>query len=279
MTPTVMDEARAPTERLDIVLVRRGLARSREQASTLIAAGAVTVHGRTVTKASTRVDADASITATPTGPSYVSRGGHKLAGALTDLAPAGLSVTGRGCLDAGASTGGFTQVLLEAGAVVVHAVDVGTAQLAAALAEDPRVVVHDSTNVRDLEPSMLGGPVELAVADLSFISLPKVMAGLARCVSADGDLLLMVKPQFEVGRGRVGADGVVRSAGLRTEAVAGVAAAAAALGFGLAGASVSQLPGPAGNVEYFLWCRRDVPVAEPASMGVLVQSGSWPGPA
>ena len=278
MTRAVMDEAPGRPERIDVLLVKRGLARSREQASTLIAAGAVAVQGRTVTKASTRVHADAAVTATSTGPTYVSRGGHKLAGALADLAPVGLVVAGRRCLDAGASTGGFTQVLLEAGAAVVHAVDVGTAQLAPLLTGDPRVVVHDATNVRELDPATLDGPVDLAVADLSFISLRKVLSGLAGCVVAAGDLLLMVKPQFEVGRGRVGADGVVRSADLRAEAVAGVAESAAALGFGVAGASVSRLPGPAGNVEYFLWCRRDAPRAEADAIAALVRTGSWSGP-
>jgi 23S rRNA (cytidine1920-2'-O)/16S rRNA (cytidine1409-2'-O)-methyltransferase len=279
MTPAVMDDARAPTERLDVLLVRRGLARSREQASTLIADGAVAVQGQTVTKASTRVQADTIVTATPSGPTYVSRGGHKLAGALAELLPIGLVVAGRTCLDAGASTGGFTQVLLEAGAAVVHAVDVGTAQLAATLAGDERVVVHDATNVRELDPATLGGPVDLVVADLSFISLRKVLAGLAGSVRNEGDLLLMVKPQFEVGRGRVGADGVVRSPDLRAEAVAGVAESAADLGFGVAGASVSRLPGPAGNVEYFLWCRRDAPIAGPDAFQALVGTGSWPGSA
>ncbi|MDQ3114317.1 MAG: TlyA family RNA methyltransferase [Actinomycetota bacterium] len=274
MTAAVMDDASAPSERLDVLLVRRGLARSREHASTLIAAGAVTVRGQTVTKASTRVGTDAPVVASSVGPSYVSRGGHKLAGALADLGPAGLVVVGRRCLDAGASTGGFTQVLLEAGAGIVHAVDVGTAQLAPSLVADPRVVVHDATNVRDLDPQMLGGPVDLVVADLSFISLGKVLAGLARCVVETGDLLLMVKPQFEVGRGRVGADGVVRSPDLRLLAVAAVAESAAELGLGIAGASVSRLPGPAGNIEYFLWCRRDAPEVDAASLEALVRTAS-----
>lgn len=270
----VTEGARAPTERLDVLLVRRGLARSREHASTLIAAGAVEVHGRTVTKASTRVGGEAVVVATSTGPTYVSRGGYKLAGALADLGPAGLQVAGRTCLDAGASTGGFTQVLLEAGAAVVHAVDVGTAQLAATLVADSRVVVHDNTNVRDLDPSTLGGAIEVAVADLSFISLVKVLEGLARCVVSTGDLLLMVKPQFEVGRGRVGADGVVRSPDLRLGAVTAVAESAAGLGLGVAGASVSRLPGPAGNIEYFLWCRRDAVGVDLGALDALVRTGS-----
>ena len=277
MTRAVMDGVLAPIERLDVLLVKRGLARSREQASTLIAAGAVEVEGRTVTKPSTRVHADALVTATPTGPTYVSRGGHKLAGALVDLAPLGLAVDDRRCLDAGASTGGFTQVLLAAGAGVVHAVDVGTGQLAPSIRADPRVIVHDGTNVRELDPATVDGPVDLVVADLSFISLRKVLPGLAGCVDDDGDLLLMVKPQFEVGRGRVGVDGVVRSDDLRAEAVAGVAESADALGFGVAGASVSRLPGPAGNVEYFLWCRRDAPPAVAAALADLVRTGSWAG--
>jgi 23S rRNA (cytidine1920-2'-O)/16S rRNA (cytidine1409-2'-O)-methyltransferase len=262
------------TERLDVALVRRGLARSREHASALIATGGVTMPGRTGLKPSTRVSTDTPVTATPTGPSYVSRGGAKLAGALAELGPLGLRVDGRRCLDAGASTGGFTQVLLESGARVVHAVDVGTAQLAPVLRGDPRVIVHDATNVRTLGPATIGGPVDLVVADLSFISLRKVLASLTQCVVGDGDLLPLVKPQFEVGRGRVGPRGVVRSNELRAEAVANVADAAAQLGFGVAGAAVSRLPGPAGNIEYILWLRRDTPPADSELLATIVQSGS-----
>jgi 23S rRNA (cytidine1920-2'-O)/16S rRNA (cytidine1409-2'-O)-methyltransferase len=196
------------------------------------------------------------------GPEHVSRGGRKLAGALTAFAPAGLRVRGRRCLDAGASTGGFTEVLLREGADTVVAVDVGYGQLAWALRNDSRVTVMERTNVRALTPEQIGGPVQLTVADLSFISLRLVLPALAGATEPDGDLVPMVKPQFEVGRGRVGAGGVVRDPDLRAEAVLDVAAAGAELGLGVAGVVASPLPGPAGNVEFFLWLRRGAPPAD-----------------
>jgi 23S rRNA (cytidine1920-2'-O)/16S rRNA (cytidine1409-2'-O)-methyltransferase len=168
----------------------------------------------------------------------------------------GLTVAGKRCLDAGASTGGFTDVLLRAGAARVVAVDVGYGQLAWSLRSDPRVEVHDRTNVRSLVPEQIGGPVQLTVADLSFISLRLVLAALAACTDPGGDLLPMVKPQFEVGKGRVGDGGVVRDPALRAEAVLDVARYAAELGLAVAGVTPSPLPGPSGNVEFFLWLRR-----------------------
>jgi 23S rRNA (cytidine1920-2'-O)/16S rRNA (cytidine1409-2'-O)-methyltransferase len=244
--------------RLDAELVRRGLARSREQAVELIDAGRVEVRGSVAHKAAAMVDpADpVRVVGEDAGDGYVSRGGHKLTGALAAFAPLGLAVAGRRCLDAGASTGGFTDVLLRNGAAQVVAVDVGYGQLAWALRTDPRVVVHDRTNVRSLTPEQIGGPVRLTVADLSFISLRLVLAALAACTEPDGDLLPMVKPQFEVGKGRVGDGGVVRDPELRAEAVLEVARYAAELGLGLAGVVPSPLPGPSGNVEFFLWLRR-----------------------
>jgi 23S rRNA (cytidine1920-2'-O)/16S rRNA (cytidine1409-2'-O)-methyltransferase len=245
--------------RLDAELVRRGLARSREQAAELIAAGKVTVAGQRASKPATQVGRDAPVTvaAGAGGPEYVSRGGHKLAGAL-DAFP-GLTVAGRRCLDAGASTGGFTDVLLRAGAAHVVAVDVGYGQLAWRLRTDPRVTVLDRVNVRALEPSQVAPPPEVVVADLSFISLTLVLPALAACAAPDADFVLMVKPQFEVGKGRVGPGGVVRDPADRAAAVHGVCAAAAALGLGVAGVAASPLPGPAGNVEYFVWLRRGAP--------------------
>jgi 23S rRNA (cytidine1920-2'-O)/16S rRNA (cytidine1409-2'-O)-methyltransferase len=192
----------------------------------------------------------------PDRPDYFSRGGHKLAGALADFAEQGLSVAGRRCLDAGASTGGFTDVLLRAGAAQVVAVDVGYGQLAWSLRQDPRVQVHDRTNVRELTPELVGGPVDVVVGDLSFISLELVLDALLGVTAPDGDLALMVKPQFEVGKERLGKGGVVRDARHRAESVIAVAAEAAARGWGAVAVSTSPLPGPAGNVEYFLWLRR-----------------------
>jgi 23S rRNA (cytidine1920-2'-O)/16S rRNA (cytidine1409-2'-O)-methyltransferase len=244
--------------RLDAELVRRRLARSREHAAELVVSGRVSVGGVTASKPATQVGTDVAIVVAedPDRPDYVSRGGHKLAGALAAFAPLGLSVAGRRCLDAGASTGGFTDVLLRAGAREVVAVDVGYGQLAWSLRSDDRVHVHDRTNVRQLTVELIGGPVEVVVGDLSFISLGLVLDPLIGVTAEDGDLVLMVKPQFEVGKDRVGKGGVVRDPSLRAEAVTAVAQRAAALGWGARAVARSQLPGPSGNVEFFLWLRR-----------------------
>jgi 23S rRNA (cytidine1920-2'-O)/16S rRNA (cytidine1409-2'-O)-methyltransferase len=266
--------------RLDAELVRRGLARSREHASELIAAGRVSVNKAVATKPATGVttDADLVVRADPETPDYASRGGHKLAGALAALEPLGLRVAGRRCLDAGASTGGFTDVLLRAGAREVVAVDVGYGQLVWALRNDPRVRVHDRTNVREIDTELIGGPVDVVVGDLSFISLALVLDALIAVTAPDGDLVLMVKPQFEVGKDRLGKGGVVRDLGLRAEAVASVAEAAARRGWGARAVTTSPLPGPSGNVEFFVWLRAgeatigrdeiEAEVARSASLGV-----------
>jgi len=242
--------------RLDAELVRRGLARSREHAVALIAEGRVAVSGRAATKPATGVDAGTPLVVRtdPDQPSWVSRGAHKLLGALEAFP---VDVAGRRALDAGASTGGFTEVLLNRGAREVVAVDVGYGELAWSLRTDDRVQVHERTNVRALTPEVIGGPVDLVVADLSFISLRLVLPALVACATETADLLPMVKPQFEVGRERLGAGGVVRDPTHRAGAVTAVAAAAAELGWGAAGVVASPLPGPAGNVEFFLWLRRD----------------------
>jgi 23S rRNA (cytidine1920-2'-O)/16S rRNA (cytidine1409-2'-O)-methyltransferase len=244
--------------RLDAELVRRGLARSREHASELISAKRVKVAGAVATKAATGVTTDVALVVLedPDHPDYVSRGGHKLAGGLAAFEPLGLSVAGRRCLDAGASTGGFTDVLLRHGAAEVVAVDVGYGQLAWSLQQDPRVHVHDRTNVRELTSDQIGGPVDVVVGDLSFISLLLVLDALLGVTKPDGDLALMVKPQFEVGKDRVGKGGVVRDPALRAEAVSAVAAAAAERGWGTRAVTTSPLPGPSGNIEFFLWLRR-----------------------
>jgi 23S rRNA (cytidine1920-2'-O)/16S rRNA (cytidine1409-2'-O)-methyltransferase len=241
--------------RLDAELVRRGLARSRDQAADLIAAGRVAVAGQRAAKPASQVTTDAAITVAGAGQAtdYVSRAGYKLAGALAAFSD--LSVAGKRCLDAGASTGGFTDVLLRAGARHVVAVDVGYGQLAWSLRSDDRVTVLDRVNVRALTPGQVAPAPELVVGDLSFISLRLVLPALVECAAPDADFVLMVKPQFEVGRAEV-RRGVVREPALRSQAVADVAAAAAALGLGVAGLAASPLPGPAGNVEYFLWLRR-----------------------
>jgi 23S rRNA (cytidine1920-2'-O)/16S rRNA (cytidine1409-2'-O)-methyltransferase len=207
------------------------------------------------------------------GDDYVSRGAHKLVGALDALSPYGLAVEGRRCLDAGASTGGFTDVLLRRGAATVAAVDVGYGQLAWRLRQDERVVVHERVNVRHLEPADIGGQVQLVVADLSFISLRVVLPALASCTEPGGDLLLMVKPQFEVGREQLGAGGVVREPQLRADAIRSVAEAAAVQGLGVAGVTASPLPGPSGNVEYFLWLRRGAPPLEEDDVQTALREG------
>ncbi|MGI8901228.1 MAG: TlyA family RNA methyltransferase [Nocardioides sp.] len=244
--------------RLDAELVRRGLARSRDHASELIGAGRVRVAGARATKAATGVTTDIALVVLkgPERPDYVSRGGHKLAGALAVFEALGLEVAGRRCLDAGASTGGFTDVLLRSGAAQVVAVDVGYGQLAWSLRQDARVRVHDRTNVRDLTVEVVGGQVDLVVGDLSFISLELVLGPLISVTAVEGDLALMVKPQFEVGREMVGKGGVVRDLDLRASAVEGVVAAAGGRGWGCRAVITSPLPGPSGNVEYFVWIRR-----------------------
>ncbi|MFI2667830.1 TlyA family RNA methyltransferase [Micromonospora carbonacea] len=265
----------ARRNRLDAELVRRGLARSREQAAALVEAGRVQLRGVPARKAAALVDPADPLLVTGADPTseYVSRGGHKLAGALAAFTPDGLRVAGRRCLDAGASTGGFTDVLLRADAAEVVAVDVGYGQLAWALRTDDRVRVFERTNVRTLTPEAIGGEVDLTVADLSFISLRLVLPALTACTRADGDLTLMVKPQFEVGRERVGAGGVVRDPALRAEAVLDVSTAAAQLGLGLAGVTASPLPGPSGNVEFFVWLRRGAPAADPERVRAVVAAG------
>jgi 23S rRNA (cytidine1920-2'-O)/16S rRNA (cytidine1409-2'-O)-methyltransferase len=259
--------------RLDAELVRRKLARSREQAAALVEAGRVQVRGTVARKVAAMIDPADPVLVTGADPQteYVSRGGHKLAGALAAFAD--LDVNGKRCLDAGASTGGFTDVLLRVGAAQVIAVDVGYGQLACPIRTDPRVVVLERTNVRTLTPDLIGGPVDLTVADLSFISLRLVLPALAACTAAEGDLALMVKPQFEVGKERVGTGGVVRDPALRAEAVLDVATAAAQLGLGVAGVAASPLPGPSGNVEFFVRFRRDAGPADPERVRAVVAAG------
>lgn len=239
--------------RLDAELVRRGLARSREHAVDLIEARAVLVKGIPASKPATQVDAETSITLAGARNDYVSRGGHKLAGALDAFS--GITVDGKVALDAGASTGGFTDVLLKRGARKVIAVDVGYGQLAWELRQDSRVEIHDRTNVRSLSPQLLSEAPDLVVADLSFISLTLVIPALIAVTKPESDFVIMVKPQFEVGREKLGAGGVVRDPELRRSAVLEVAQSALELGLGTVGVVASSLPGPSGNVEYFLWLK------------------------
>jgi 23S rRNA (cytidine1920-2'-O)/16S rRNA (cytidine1409-2'-O)-methyltransferase len=261
--------------RLDAELVRRGLARSREHAHDLITQGRVTVSGSPATKAATGVTTEAAVVVaeTPARPDYVSRGGHKLAGAIAQFGPTGLVVAGRAALDAGASTGGFTDVLLREGATRVTAVDVGYGQLAWTLRQDPRVTILDRTNVRELTRGLVADPPGVVVADLSFISLTLVLAPLVEVADTDADFVLMVKPQFEVGKGQLGKGGVVRNPQQRVAAVLSVASAAVIHGLGVRGVGASRLPGPAGNVEYFVWFQPGAPAVDPAQVEAVVREG------
>lgn len=266
--------------RLDQVLVSRGLARSRTHAARLIAEGKVSSGGEVLAKASFQVQDDTALDVAATSEdSYVSRAGHKLAGAL-DAFPA-VEVQGKRCLDAGASTGGFTEVLLRRGASRVVAVDVGHDQLVPVIRNDPRVAVHEGLNVRYMTPEEIGGRAALTVADLSFISLTLVLAPLAACTDPGGDLVLMVKPQFEIGKDRLGRSGVVTSEWERRLAVGKVAAEAMDSGLELRGLASSPLPGQDGNVEYFLWTKRgigtDLPKIEERDAAVAALLGTiWP---
>jgi 23S rRNA (cytidine1920-2'-O)/16S rRNA (cytidine1409-2'-O)-methyltransferase len=262
--------------RLDAELVRRGLARSREHASQLIADGRVTVRGTVAGKPATAVETDAAVVVREIDnePDWASRGAHKLVGALEKFA---VDVDGRRCLDAGASTGGFTDVLLSRGAREVVAADVGRGLLVWRLQTDDRVVVLDKTNVRALTPEQTGGPVDLVVADLSFISLRLVLPALLSCATEDADLLPMVKPQFEVGKERLGSGGVVRDPALRAEAVLDVLKAAGELGLRPHGVVASPLPGPSGNVEYFAWLRRGTPLDDQEA-AAMVETAVQEGP-
>jgi len=246
--------------RIDSELVRRGLTRSRTQARELIEAGRVRLDGEVVTKPARQMDpAQAIVLEEQPEDEYVSRGARKLAGALDALGDSAPLIRGRRCLDAGASTGGFTDVLLRRGAATVVAVDVGYGQLAWSLRSDPRVEVHDRTNVRTLEPHDVAPAPELVVGDLSFISLSLVLPPLVRVARPEADFLLMVKPQFEIGRDRLGHGGVVRDPAQHVETVETVARTALDLGLDIHAVEASPLPGPAGNVEYFLAMRAGHP--------------------
>ena len=249
--------------RLDRELVRRGLAQSGEQARELVARGVVLVSGAVADKASRLVADSDPVVVQGAARRFVSRGGDKLDAALDRFA---LQVSGRRALDAGASTGGFTDCLLRRGAAAVVAVDVGYGQLDPGLRADARVTVLERTNVRHLRSEDLGGPFDLVVADLSFISLTAVVPLLAGALAAPGaDVVLLVKPQFEAGRVAVARGrGVIRDPALRRQALAGVASALAGVGASIMGAMASPVLGPAGNVEFLLHARAHAGAAPPS---------------
>jgi 23S rRNA (cytidine1920-2'-O)/16S rRNA (cytidine1409-2'-O)-methyltransferase len=235
--------------RIDKLLVELGLAGSRDRARALILANRVLVDEVPVTKAGAQVSPDAQVRIRGDDLPFVSRGGLKLDGALDDL---GLDVTDRVVLDVGASTGGFTDCCLKRGASRVFAVDVGRGQLDWSLRNDPRVFCLERQNARHLEPSMLPGLADLAVVDVSFISLTKVLEPVCSCLVPGGQVLAMVKPQFEVGREKVGKGGVVRNEADRASAVQQVVAYAESIGLELRGRADSRVAGPKGNLEVFV---------------------------
>ncbi len=242
-------------QRIDLLLVERGLAASRTQAQALVLAGAVVAGEQRVEKPGQLVDPalPLRLKADATPQKYVSRGAQKLLRAL-ELFP--VDPAGKRCADLGASTGGFTDLLLQRGAAQVHAVDVGYGQLHPRLRSDPRVVVRERENARHLGPGALGEPVDLVVGDLSFISLRLVLPAVRAILRPGGQAVLLVKPQFEVGKGEVGKGGVVRDEAKRRAALAAVEEAARALGFEVVGHAESPIEGPAGNREWLLVLHR-----------------------
>lgn len=251
-----------PKQRLDVLLVERNLCETRQQAQRLIRAGAVMVNQQVMDKPGTEIDVVAQVQVKQKAP-YVSRGGEKLAKAIAHF---NLSITGRICLDGGISTGGFTDCLLQAGAAHVYGVDVGYGQVAWSLRQDPRVTLFERTNLRSMQPEELykgDRPwADLGVADVSFISLTKVLPALWNLLQTPKEVVLLVKPQFEVGRDRVGKNGVVRDSKDQADAILQVLNTAQALGWSYQGLTWSPLPGPAGNIEYLLWLKVEADSAQ-----------------
>ena len=245
--------------RADAALVEAGLFASREQAKAAILAGRVTLAGRPLNKAGADVPDDAVFEVEP-AQEYVSRGGHKLAGALDDF---GMTVEGLRAVDVGASTGGFTDCLLQRGVVSVTAIDVGYGQLAWKLRCDERVTVLERTNIRSVEPDVAGAPFDLGVVDVSFIGLGKVLPHIAPLLTPEGEIVALVKPQFEAGKGRVGKRGVVRDAAVHTDVLDSVERDAGDAGFVVRGMTWSPITGPEGNIEFWIRLSRN---GEPASV-------------
>ncbi|MBE9175740.1 TlyA family RNA methyltransferase [Synechocystis salina LEGE 06155] len=263
--------ARLGKQRLDALLVEKGLCESRALAQRLIRAGEVKVNQQLVDKPGTLVAMDAAVELAQRPP-YVSRGGEKLAKALTEFA---IDVGGRICLDGGISTGGFTDCLLQRGAVKVYGVDVGYGQVAWKLRQDERVILRERANFRYLTPQDLYGDEpwpNLGVMDLSFISLTKVMAPLWSLLAPPREVVLLVKPQFEVGREKIGKKGVVRDAQAQAEAIDQVWRSGQSLGWQFNGLTFSPITGPAGNVEYLLWLSQ---AAVSTSAPTLAQLGEF----
>ena len=235
--------------RLDRLLVERGLAASREKAQAIIAAGHVLVNGQRQDKAGTSVPSAAELRITGEALPFVGRGGLKLEAALKEFR---ISVEGRTALDIGASTGGFTDCLLQHGCEKVYAVDVGYGQLAWKLRQDPRVIVIERTNIREMEPSLVPGPVDIVVIDVSFISLEKVVPAVLKFLKKGSELIALIKPQFEAGRGQVGKGGIVRDEAARTAVVERIAGFVRDQGLEVKGVIPSPITGQDGNVEFLI---------------------------
>ena len=258
--------------RLDVWLAEHGLAESREKAQALVMAGRVRVDGQTTVKAGTRLKPDQAVTV-EAGPAHVGRGARKLAGALAAF---GVDPGGRTAVDVGASTGGFTETLLARGAVRVYAIDVGRGQLHESLRQDPRVIVRDRTNARALSAEDVPEPCALAVMDVSFISVTKILPALRSVLAPGAEAVVLVKPQFEVGRGQVGRGGVVRDPALHEQALLDVAEAALALGYGIRGACASPVTGAEGNREFFLHLAPGGPTLAPDEVRSAVRKAVQP---
>ena len=251
--------------RLDVLLVERGLAESRQKAQAMLLAGLVSSEGRRLDKAGSAIPIDLPLTIAP-GRRFVGRGANKLGPALTRF---GVDVAGRDALDVGASTGGFTQVLLESGASRVIALDVGRGQLDWTLRNDPRVTLLEGVNVRYVDPGVLPFRPSIATIDVSFISLRQVLTPTSACLTPGADVVALAKPQFEVGRGRVGKGGIVRDPALWDEVLTGLVAFAQDNHLGPVGIARSALPGASGNVEFFLHLRPSSAPAAPAILNTL----------
>ena len=256
-------------QRLDQLVFEKGLTESRERARTSIMAGLVYVNGQKETKPGTFVDPEASVELRGEQLRYVSRGGLKLEKALRVFP---VDVTGAVCVDCGASTGGFTDVLLQNGAEKVFAVDVGYGQLAWSLRQDPRVVCMERTNIRYVIPEQIGQPADIAVADLSFISLRLVLGPVRELLKEDGHMICLVKPQFEAGKEKVGKKGVVRDPAVHREVLESFIGFSSEAGFGLRGLDYSPIRGPEGNIEYLAWLQKDARSVETPDLAALVEA-------
>jgi 23S rRNA (cytidine1920-2'-O)/16S rRNA (cytidine1409-2'-O)-methyltransferase len=253
--------------RLDVELVRRGLATSRTRAAEAVEDGRVTVGGAPTRSVARQVDEHEAIVVSGDPPRFVSRGGEKLDAALDRF---GVDVRGRRVLDAGVSTGGFTDCLLQRGAAAVVAVDVGRGQLDWSLRQDPRVLLLERTNLRELEPETIGVPCDAAVADLSFISLTLVAPALARLTTAGATFVMLVKPQFEAGRERVGRGGIVRDPIVHRSVLGAVVDGLAGAGLGVVAAMPSPLHGGSGNIEFLVHAAKSPPTVTPAALDAAV---------